>query len=108
MKSRKPLQTYDEPQYPDLESHRLDRREFLRSLGVGAIALACGAMVPSFAFAGDPGEPEMRLAGAPMAPDFFTVEMPTTGSAPAYLQSDEYLTFRIRFMVVLSKARSSM
>ena len=94
MKSRRPLRNYDDPKYPDLEAHRLSRRTFLRSLGTGAMVVACSAAVTSVAYAGDP---EMGMGGDMPAPVYATLVMPTTGTASVYLKSEQYLTFQVRF-----------
>ncbi|OIP43025.1 MAG: hypothetical protein AUK47_03330 [Deltaproteobacteria bacterium CG2_30_63_29] len=92
MKQRSPLRQYDEAKYPELKT--LPRRQFFRALGVGAVA----ALLPAAVFAEAPtGPDDVPMPGGMHAPDYFTVQLPTSGNGTVYLQHEQYVTFQVRF-----------
>ena len=86
--ARKRVESKEQPGYPNLAQYACERRQFLRKLALGALAVGVGSRVlgctSSRGISGQPGT-------------LHTVRLPGEGFASAYMTHDEYLRYCVTF-----------
>jgi len=89
MARRKKVETASDEGYPSLSQYVCERRQFLRKLALGAVALGVGSRVLSACTStgGITGNPDPRT--------LHTVRLPGEGFASAYISFDHYLRYSV-------------
>jgi hypothetical protein len=82
------VESISEPGYPSLGEYACGRRQFLRKLGLGALAVGAGRLLAAC-------ESSRGISGHAVPGELFTVRLPEEGSASAYLGYDEYMRFSV-------------
>ncbi len=87
MAGRKRVETASDQGYPSLTQYVCERRQFLRKLALGAVALGVGSRVlPGCTSTGG-------ITGSPDPRTLHTVRLPGDGFASAYISYDHYLRY---------------
>lgn len=100
-REKRPVTDNDAPEYPDAAGESLDRRRFFAILGAGAAgALVAGvsgsAQAQRFAPPPPPRDypdPPPVTLGVPRPPRYQRTRLPASGSRPANLKDDCYLSY---------------
>jgi hypothetical protein len=90
MSRRRKPRTYPTQTYPTLGAFVCGRRQFLRNLGLGALAVGAGRLLAAC-------ESTRGIDGHTEPGELFTVRLPGEGFASTYLSYDEYLRYAVSF-----------